>query len=131
MVAAQNRIDQGRGNVVGQDFGDSAGFGVLLLNGAYRVSATLELSAGVDNLFDKDYAEHLNLAGDAGFGYPADPEAIDEPGRTLWPRSISTSEPTARRKAGFCLMASCILHVATSEPCILHRARCYLCFVSC
>ena len=84
VVAAQNRVDEGKGNVVGQDFGSSAGFGVFSLNGAYRVSDNLKLSAGVDNLFDKDYAEHLNLAGDAGFGYPADPVAIDEPGRTLW-----------------------------------------------
>jgi iron complex outermembrane receptor protein len=84
VVAAQNRVDEGRGNVVGQDFGSSAGFGVFSLNGAYRVSANLKLSAGVDNLFGKDYAEHLNLAGDAGFGYPAEPVAIDEPGRTLW-----------------------------------------------
>ena len=71
--------------MVGQDFADSAGFGVLSLNGAYRVSEQVKLSAGVDNLFDKDYAEHLNLAGNAGFGYPAnDPQAINEPGRTLW-----------------------------------------------
>nr|WP_225580618.1 TonB-dependent copper receptor [Pseudomonas sp. PDM16] len=84
VVAAQNRVDEGKGNVVGQDFGQSSGFGVFSLNGAYRVNANLKLSAGVDNLFDKDYSEHLNLAGDAGFGYPADPVAIDEPGRTLW-----------------------------------------------
>ncbi|QKE61895.1 TonB-dependent copper receptor [Aquipseudomonas campi] len=84
VVAAQNRVDAGKGNVVGQDFGSSAGFAVFSLNGAYRVSDNLKLSAGVDNLFDKDYAEHLNLAGDAGFGYPAEPVAIDEPGRTLW-----------------------------------------------
>lgn len=84
VVAAQNRVDTGKGNVVGQDFGNSAGFGVFSLNGAYRFSEHFKLSAGVDNLFDKDYAEHLNLAGDAGFGYPADPLAIDEPGRTLW-----------------------------------------------
>jgi iron complex outermembrane recepter protein len=84
LVAAQNRVDEGSGNVVGQDFDNSAGFGVFSLNGAYRMNANLKLSAGVDNLLDKDYAEHLNLAGDAGFGYPADPVAIDEPGRTLW-----------------------------------------------
>ena len=84
VVAAQNRVEAGKGNVVGQDFGKSAGFGVFSLNGAYRVNDNLKLSAGVDNLFDKDYAEHLNLAGDAGFGYPADPVAIDETGRTLW-----------------------------------------------
>ncbi len=83
VVDGQGRIAEGRGNVVGQDFGDSAGFGVLSLNAAYRVSQQVKLSAGVDNLLDKRYAEHLNLAGDAGFGFPADTR-IDEPGRTLW-----------------------------------------------
>lgn len=87
VVAAQHRVARDKGNVVGQDFGDSAGFGVFSVNGAYRVTRNLSLSAGVDNLFGKDYAEHLNLAGDAGFGYPAEvAEAIDEPGRTLWTR---------------------------------------------
>ena len=83
VVDGQGRTADGRGNVVGQDFGDSAGFGVLSLNGAYRVSQQVKLSAGVDNLLDKRYAEHLNLAGDAGFGFPAETR-IDEPGRTLW-----------------------------------------------
>ncbi|MET3052957.1 TonB-dependent copper receptor [Pseudomonas alkylphenolica] len=85
LVAAQNRIDEDHGNVVGKDYEKSAGFGVFSLNGSYKVSKHLKLSAGVDNLFDKAYSEHLNLAGNAGFGYPAsDPQAIDEPGRTLW-----------------------------------------------
>ncbi|CAG8869440.1 Vitamin B12 transporter BtuB [Pseudomonas fluorescens] len=85
VVAAQNRIAQGYGNVVGKDYEKSAGFGVFSLNGAYRINRHLKLSAGVDNLFDKAYAEHLNLAGNAGFGYPAsDPQAVSEPGRTLW-----------------------------------------------
>ncbi len=84
VVDHQSRVAEGKGNVVGQDFGATSGFGVFSLNGAYRVSEHVKLSAGVDNLFDKDYAEHLNLAGDSGFGYPADPVAIDEPGRTLW-----------------------------------------------
>jgi iron complex outermembrane receptor protein len=84
LVAAQNRVAEGLGNVVGQDFGKSAGFGVFSLNGAYRISEQVKISTGVDNLFDKAYSEHLNLAGDAGFGFPAEPVAIDEPGRTLW-----------------------------------------------
>ncbi|MEE1869453.1 TonB-dependent copper receptor [Pseudomonas auratipiscis] len=85
VVAAQNRIEENYGNVVGKDYEKSAGFGVFSLNGSYKVSKHLKLSAGVDNLFDKAYAEHLNLAGNAGFGYPAsDPQAINEPGRTLW-----------------------------------------------
>ena len=46
----------------------------------------MQLSAGVDNVFDRYYAEHLNLAGSADFGYPADPVRIAEPGRTAWVR---------------------------------------------
>ncbi len=85
VVAAQNRIDQNKGNVVGKDFGKTPGFGVFSLNGAYRIDKHWRVSTGVDNLFGKAYAEHLNLAGNAGFGYPAnDPQAIKEPGRTLW-----------------------------------------------
>ncbi len=85
VVAAQNRIDQNKGNVVGKDYDKSSGFGVFSLNGAYRINKHWKVSSGVDNLFGKAYAEHLNLAGNAGFGYPAnDPQAINEPGRTLW-----------------------------------------------
>jgi iron complex outermembrane receptor protein len=85
LVAAQNRIDLNKGNVVGKDFDKTPGFAVFSLNGAYRINQHWKVSSGVDNLFGKAYAEHLNLAGNAGFGYPAnDPQAIKEPGRTLW-----------------------------------------------
>ncbi|MGE9763741.1 TonB-dependent copper receptor [Pseudomonas sp. PDM20] len=85
VVAHQGRIAENQGNVVGYDFDESPGFAVFSLNGAYKLSKNLKVSTGVDNLFDKDYAEHLNLAGNAGFGYPAnDPELIHEPGRTFW-----------------------------------------------
>ncbi|WP_282339191.1 TonB-dependent copper receptor [Pseudomonas sp. PS02288] len=85
LVAEQGRVAQDKGNVVGKDYGDSSGFGVFSLNGSYRLSEQVKLSAGVDNLFDKAYAEHLNLAGNAGFGYAADdPQPVQEPGRTLW-----------------------------------------------
>ncbi|MDR6927530.1 TonB-dependent copper receptor [Pseudomonas sp. BE134] len=85
VVAAQNRIDLNKGNVVGKDFDKTPGFGVFSLNGAYRIDQHWRVSTGVDNLFGKAYAEHLNLAGNAGFGYPAqNPQAIKEPGRTLW-----------------------------------------------
>jgi iron complex outermembrane receptor protein len=85
VVAAQTRIAEGQGNVVGKDFGESSGFGVLSLNGAYRVSKQVKVSVGVDNLLDKNYSEHLNRAGDAGFGFSAD-SRVNEPGRTAWTR---------------------------------------------
>ena len=85
LVAEQNRIAKNQGNVVGKDYDTSSGFGVFSLNGAYKVNNNLKLSAGVDNLFDKAYAEHLNLAGNAGFGYPASAtDPVNEPGRTFW-----------------------------------------------
>lgn len=83
VVAAQNRTADGKGNVTSRDFGDSAGFGVLSLNAAYRFNQAVTASVGVDNLLDKAYAEHLNLAGNGSFGFPADTR-INEPGRTLW-----------------------------------------------
>ena len=85
VVARQDRIDRNAGNGVGKDYDKSAGCGVFSLNGAYRLNKNLKVSAGVDNLLDKNYSEHLNMAGNAGYGYPAsDPTPINEPGRTLW-----------------------------------------------
>jgi len=84
VVAQQDRVNPGAGNVVGQDLGPSAGFAVFSANAAYRYSDRVQVSAGIDNLFDRDYSEHLNLGGNSAFGYPADPVRIHEPGRTLW-----------------------------------------------
>ena len=51
----------------------------------HAVNKQVQLSVGVDNLFDRTYSEHLNLAGNAGFGYAAN-TAVNEPGRTFWAR---------------------------------------------
>ena len=53
------------------DFGPSAGFGVFSLNAGYAISKQVKLSLGVDNLFDKAYAEHLNR--------PATPASASRP----------------------------------------------------
>lgn len=86
LVAPQSRYATAQGNVVGRDFGRSAGFGVLSLHAGYTLSQQIKLTAGIDNLFNKAYAEHLNLAGNAGFGYPGT-VAIKEPGRSFWIRA--------------------------------------------
>lgn len=83
-VSHQHRVADNQGNVVARDLGPSAGFATLALNAGYRISDALQLSAGVDNLFDRAYSEHLNLAGSADFGFPADPVRINEPGRSMW-----------------------------------------------
>jgi len=83
-VSEQDRVALGQGNVAGRDLAPSAGFVTLAFNGGYRLSDNLQITAGVDNVLDKRYSEHLNLAGSADFGYPAEPVRINEPGRTAW-----------------------------------------------
>ncbi len=83
-AARQSRVAPGYGNVSGRDLDASPGFAVAALNASLKLGRMATLSAGVDNLFDRHYNQHLNLAGSADFGYPADPVRIAEPGRTLW-----------------------------------------------
>lgn len=83
VVSRQSRVAINDGNVVGKDFSKSAGFTIFSFNTAYKVNENMKLSAGVDNLFDKTYSEHLNLAGNSGFGYSSN-VPVNEPGRTFW-----------------------------------------------
>ncbi|SQB20539.1 TonB-dependent copper receptor [Citrobacter koseri] len=53
---------------------------------AYRLNKSVKLSAGVDNLFDKAYSEHLNLAGNSSFGYSAN-TSVNEPGKNILGKS--------------------------------------------
>lgn len=85
LVAEQTRVAEGKGNVTSKDFSDSAGFGVLSVNAAYRLNQNFKVSTGIDNLLDKGYSEHLNQAGNAGVGLSAS-ERFNDPGRTLWAR---------------------------------------------
>lgn len=87
MVADQHRVDVGSGNIVmnGQDIGRSPGFAVFSVNAGWRPRKGLLVTAGIDNLFDRTYAEHLSRTGVSlpGFVFPADTR-INEPGRNLW-----------------------------------------------
>jgi iron complex outermembrane receptor protein len=87
-VAAQDRVAINQGNVVGQDIGPSAGFAVASVNGGYRLAKGWSLTAGVDNLFDRAYAEHISRAGALVAGFEQTTR-VNEPGRTLWV-SLST-----------------------------------------
>jgi iron complex outermembrane receptor protein len=82
-VAAQDRFAVNQGNIVGQDLGASPGFGVLSLNTSRRLGKNYRLSAGVDNVLDKTYAEHISRAGSAVSGF-VQTTRVNEPGRTLW-----------------------------------------------
>lgn len=83
VVAQQNRIALNQGNIVGQDHGQTAGFGTLSVNGSRQLMEKLTFSFGIDNLLDKTYAEHLSKSGAMVNGY-LQTDRVNEPGRTLW-----------------------------------------------
>ncbi|MDR2173784.1 MAG: TonB-dependent copper receptor [Burkholderiales bacterium] len=84
LVAAQNRFDKGKGNIAGQDIGEpTAGFGVFSINGGYRFRKELYLTAGIDNVFNKTYAEAISRSGGMVPGY-IQTMRINEPGRFFW-----------------------------------------------
>lgn len=85
VVAAQDRTSSREGNIIGYDVADSKGFGTLSLNGTYNLQKGIDLSVGIDNVFDKNYAEHLNKLGSSGFGYAAT-EQFNNIGRNYWAR---------------------------------------------
>lgn len=85
LAAAQRRYDKGMGGIAGKDLGASSGFGVLSLNAGWRPNKTVLLTAGVDNLFDKTYAEHLSKSGaDIPGNVSFLNRQINEPGRVFW-----------------------------------------------
>ena len=90
VVASQDRYVVGQGNVVGQDIGPTGGFALLSVNAGWRARDGLLIAVGIDNLFDREYAEHLSRAGAmiAGFTQTA---RVNEPGRTLWLKASAGS----------------------------------------
>ncbi|MDH2916021.1 MAG: TonB-dependent copper receptor [Gallionella sp.] len=82
-VAAQDRVAVNQGNIAGQDIAASSGFGVLSLNGGWRINKTAQLTAGVDNLLNKTYAEHISRAGAMVSGF-TQTTRVNEVGRNLW-----------------------------------------------
>lgn len=82
-VAAQEWVAANQGNIAGQDIGATGGFAVFSLNAGYRLNRRTQLTAGVDNLFNRAYAEHLSRAGSMVSGF-VQTTRINEPGRNLW-----------------------------------------------
>ncbi len=67
----------------GADLGTTPDFEVLSVHTGYRPTEGVRLTAGIDNLLDRTYAEHLSRAGAAIEGFePID--RVNEPGRTVW-----------------------------------------------
>ncbi|MFN2381209.1 MAG: TonB-dependent receptor domain-containing protein [Guyparkeria sp.] len=72
----------------GLDTRETSGYGVVDLHAGYRISRNWKLAAGIDNLFDRTYSEHVNRAYTGAFGDPT--ARINEPGRTVWAQLTAT-----------------------------------------
>ncbi|WP_202978084.1 TonB-dependent copper receptor [Mariprofundus erugo] len=83
MVATQGRFAANQGNIVGQDIGRTGGFAVTSLHAGWKPVRNLQITAGIDNLFDKVYAEHISRAGSTVAGYVSTTR-VNEMGRSLW-----------------------------------------------
>jgi len=81
-AAKQTRVDDNPMTGSGLDAGQTPGWVVLDLAGTVEIGSGFGLQAGVANVFDRTYANHLNRA--SAF----DPNAVrvNEPGRTFWLR---------------------------------------------
>jgi len=84
----QTRVDDDLTTGSGQDVGETAGWWVLDLYGKIKVGQHGDVLLGVDNVFDRAYAYHVNRANVD----PFNPQAIqvNEPGRTFWARAALT-----------------------------------------
>jgi len=80
-VDRQSRVDVDSGSIFGTDIGQTPGFAVVSVNGGYKPKKGISLTAGIDNLFDRSYAEHL-ASGSADLG--AVTGRVNEPGRSFW-----------------------------------------------
>ncbi|MEZ5527776.1 MAG: TonB-dependent copper receptor [Gammaproteobacteria bacterium] len=82
-IAKQERVDIGRGNIAGQDIGVTDSANILSFNAGWNPSERVLVTAGIDNLLDKTYAEHISRAGAAIPGFDQTTR-VNEPGRTAW-----------------------------------------------
>ena len=88
-VAGQHRTDAGWGSIMGQDIGETGGFAVWSANLGWRLNPAVTFTGGIDNIFDKTYAEHISRTGawsGADLAAYNDTVRVNEPGRTFWMR---------------------------------------------
>lgn len=89
----QDRVAIGQGNIIGTDTGTTDGFVTFGLNAGWRPTSSVLLLAGIDNLLDATYSEHVSKGVDptlALIGYDTSSLHVNEPGRTFWLRAKVT-----------------------------------------
>lgn len=78
--AKQGEVDLTNGS--GQDTQKTPGWGILNLDGSYKVASNTSIDFGVNNVFDKVYANHINREN----LFDATGVQVNEPGRSVWLR---------------------------------------------
>lgn len=82
-IDSQNRVDPNRGNIVGQDIAATGAVSIFSVNAGWQPTRSVLVTAGVDNLFDRTYAEFISRSGASVPGFDQTTR-VNEPGRTLW-----------------------------------------------
>src|SRR5690606_451182 len=100
------RVVVNQGNIVGQDIDETSAYAVFSLHAGYQAMENLLVTAGIDNLFDRTYAEHISRNGATVPGYDVTTDRINEPGRNLWLRAhynfTSGVVPNCSPLCGYC-----------------------------
>jgi iron complex outermembrane receptor protein len=76
----QTRVDDDPTTGSGLDAGETPGYAVYDLLGTFSLEQGLRFEAGVENVFDRQYASHLNRSSP----FTPDQVRVNEPGRTFW-----------------------------------------------
>jgi len=82
-AATQSRVDLNSSSGIdgqGLDVRETPGWGIVNLFGRYQLEGHWVLEAGVDNVFDKTYAQHLNR----GSAFDPTQIQVNEPGIAAW-----------------------------------------------
>ena len=88
-AARQTRVDTESSTGIegdGLDVQKTPGWGVLDLYANYEVNDRFSIDIGMDNVFDNDYAQHLNRSN----SFDPDQVQVDEPGRSAWIKVSTT-----------------------------------------
>jgi iron complex outermembrane receptor protein len=81
MAAKQTRVDNNMDGT-GRDVGETPGYAVLDLYASVDILQPFELRVGINNVFDKTYANHINKSN----SFDVDEVQVNEPGRSFFMR---------------------------------------------
>ncbi len=82
-AAKQTRIDNDINTGSGLDIEETSGFSILNIFSGININKQMSLQLGINNLFDKTYAYHVNPANIVYFN-PEAIQVVNEPGRIFW-----------------------------------------------